>query len=283
MTNNGDSGPGSGGVTELQANTGTVLNSIPLTTINPNFGIAFDGAHIWINGGTGTPAGPSVVELQASTGAVIGTYPIGGSGAGGVAFDGANIWTANGTTNVVELQASNGYILGTYSLGGTLTNSSGVAFCGGFIWVSGRNAYVAQLQLNGALVGTYPTGGTGMEVACDGAGNLWVTGPEAVSEIQAGTGVLLGKVLLNGVPGSPVSYPTGIASVGGPFMWVADSSSNSVVAVVQGPSPILAGPTYPVGTAPSGVAFDGAYIWVANTGDGTVTKIPLNQPANPTD
>ncbi len=34
--------------------------------------------------------------------------------------------------------------------------------------------------------------------------------------------------------------------------------------------------TFAVGNEPSGVAFDGANIWVANFGDGTVTKLQAN-------
>lgn len=273
ITNHGSSGPGSGGVTELQASSGAVVNSIPLTTINPGYGIAFDGAHIWIPGGTGMAV--SVVELQASTGAILGTYPIPGSGAPAcVAFDGANIWVATNNSTVTELQASTGNILGTYPLG-SVTSSGGVAFDGTYIWVSGHNGFIAQLLAsNGTLIGSYPTGGTGQEVAYDGQGNLWVTGPSAVSEIQASSGALLGVLHLNS--GSSSAFPTGIAFGG--LMWVADSSTNSVVSVIPGTAPLSEGGTYPVGTDPSGIAFDGANIWVANTGSGTVTKLPLNNP-----
>jgi DNA-binding beta-propeller fold protein YncE len=32
--------------------------------------------------------------------------------------------------------------------------------------------------------------------------------------------------------------------------------------------------TYPVGQSPTGIAFDGDNIWVTNSGNNTVTKIP---------
>jgi hypothetical protein len=276
VSNRGASGPGSGGITVLQASSGAVVNTIQLPTVNPSYGIAFDGAHIWMGAGSGS--GPVVVELQASTGAVLGIYPIGGNGPGGVAFDGTNIWVGTNNSTVTELQASTGTIIGVYPLG-SVTSSGGVAFDGTYIWVSGHNGYVAQLLAsNGTLVGSYPTGGTGQEVAYDGAGNIWVTGPAAVSVIQASSGALLGVLPLNaGGSGSSSTFPTGIAFAG--VMWVADSSSNSVVQATDpgGAEPVEAA-SFPVGTTPSGVAFDGANIWVANTGSNTVTKIPINNP-----
>ena len=37
--------------------------------------------------------------------------------------------------------------------------------------------------------------------------------------------------------------------------------------------------TYPVGSAPRGLAFDGTNIWVANTGSGNVTKLKASDGA----
>lgn len=279
VTNHNTGGPGS--VTELQASSGAVVNTIPLSgnpSGNPN-GIAFDGANIWLT--AGSPNGPVLIELQASTGAVLGTYSFGGNAPNGVAFDGTNLWVANGTGNVLEFQASTGSLINTYPLG-AVTSSSGVAFDGTYIWVSGRNSYLAKLLAsNGALVASYPTNGPGMCVAFDGT-NVWVTGPEVVSELQASTGTLMGVYDLNsGGPGTPgPEFLTGLA-FDGVNMWVVDQNSNSVARVnnagVPGGPPVPAGtwPTYPAGAIPAGVVFDGANIWVANTGSGSVTKIPV--------
>src|SRR3989304_8020470 len=54
------------------------------------YGVAFDGANIWVtNSGS-----VSVTKLRASDGMVIGTYAV-GFAPRGVAFDGTNIWVVN--------------------------------------------------------------------------------------------------------------------------------------------------------------------------------------------
>ena len=65
---------------------------------NGPFGIAFDGANIWVaNSGS-----KSVTKLRASDGENLGTFSVGGEPLG-IAFDGANIWVANsGSKNVTS-------------------------------------------------------------------------------------------------------------------------------------------------------------------------------------
>jgi hypothetical protein len=50
------------------------------------YGVAFDGANIWVSGD------PNTAELRASDGAIVGKYS--NQNGTGVAFDGANIWVA---------------------------------------------------------------------------------------------------------------------------------------------------------------------------------------------
>ena len=60
------------------------------------FGVAFDGANIWV-----TNAGANfVTKLRASDGANLGNFGA-GSASLGLAFDGANIWVANQGSNTV--------------------------------------------------------------------------------------------------------------------------------------------------------------------------------------
>jgi hypothetical protein len=93
------------------------------------WGVAFDGANIWVtNHGSN-----SVTKLRASDGALLGTFTA-GINPYGVVFDGANIWVANyGTTYLTKLRASDGALLGTFTVG---SGSMGVAFDGANIWVT---------------------------------------------------------------------------------------------------------------------------------------------------
>src|SRR5215469_9591748 len=78
-----------------------------VTTGTSPYGIAFDGANIWVaNDGSN-----NVVKLQPSSGAVLGTFTVGTSPLA-VAYDGANIWVANiGSNNVTKLNSSTGAVL----------------------------------------------------------------------------------------------------------------------------------------------------------------------------
>ena len=93
------------------------------------FGVAFDGANIWV-----TNAGANfVTKLRASDGANLGNFGA-GSASLGLAFDGANIWVANqGSNTVTKLRASDGANLGNFSVGNA---PFGVAFDGANIWVA---------------------------------------------------------------------------------------------------------------------------------------------------
>jgi hypothetical protein len=61
------------------------------------FGVAFDGANIWVtNGGSN-----SVTKLRASDGVHLGSFSVGNYPVG-IAFDGANIWVTNTNSNTVN-------------------------------------------------------------------------------------------------------------------------------------------------------------------------------------
>jgi hypothetical protein len=94
------------------------------------FGIAFDGANMWIpNNSSG-----SVTKLRAKDGANLGTFSLGGDSPWAVAFDGEDIWVT-GTPDVFELRASDGAILDKFhDPPGSFTE--GVAFDGANIWLA---------------------------------------------------------------------------------------------------------------------------------------------------
>ncbi|MGA3118662.1 MAG: IPT/TIG domain-containing protein [Syntrophobacteraceae bacterium] len=83
---------------------------------NGPYGIAFDGANIWVTNNEGLPG--TVTKLKASDGSLVGTYSVGTSPIG-IAFDGTNIWTVNVYDyTVTKLKAIDGSLIGTYSVGG---------------------------------------------------------------------------------------------------------------------------------------------------------------------
>ena len=95
------------------------------------YGIAFDGANIWVAGQTGT-----LTKMRANDGEILKTVSLPG-GANGVAFDGANLWVTSYPSNTVaKVRASDGVVLGTFTAG---NGSSGIAFDGSNLWVA--NSY----------------------------------------------------------------------------------------------------------------------------------------------
>jgi hypothetical protein len=228
------------------------------------FGLAFDGANMWVT----NELGGSVMKLRASDGANLGSFPV--AFPEGVVFDGANIWVASATGNVTKLRASDGTNLGAFPVASPYW---GIAFDGANVWVtSSFDASVTKLRAtDGMNLGTFPVGADPWGVAFDGA-NIWVanTGSANVTKLRASDGTNLGTFPVG-------SVPKGLA-FDGANIWVANAGGNSVTKLRASDGVDLG--SFPVGTAPGGVAFDGANIWVTNYSTGNVTKLRASDGAN---
>src|SRR5580704_16620710 len=189
------------------------------------------------------------------------TYFSVGQSPDGVAFDGANIWTANnGDGTVTKLRSSDGAALGRFSVGG---RPSGVCFDGADIWVSDNfGSSVTKLRASdGQVLGKFTVGHQPYWMAFDG-GSIWIAngGDGTVTKLRASDGKNLGTFNTGG---------SVAVAFDGRYVWVT-TYHQSVVRLNQDGS--SAG-TFQVGHNPVGVALDGVDIWVANTNDGTVTKL----------
>src|SRR6185369_16632086 len=124
---------------------GALLGVYPTFGTSP-FGVAFDGANIWV-----TNFDSNNVTKLSTSGFPLGSYPT-GSNPWGVAFDGTNIWVANSGGSVTKLSTS-GTVLGTYSVpGGSIYPSYNVAFDGTNIWITNwGNNTVVKLSTTGVL------------------------------------------------------------------------------------------------------------------------------------
>jgi hypothetical protein len=95
--------PSDNTVTELNASTGAVVQTIAAGDFPPN-SISSDGTHVWV--ASFDYIGSSFTELVASTGAVVGTIGVGES-PDSVSSDGTHVWVANGGDNTVTEIAIN--------------------------------------------------------------------------------------------------------------------------------------------------------------------------------
>src|SRR5271166_244832 len=221
------------------------------------FGVAFDGANIWVaNSGSN-----SVTKLRASDGANLGNFSV-GNGPLGIAFDGASIWVTNrGSNSVTKLRTSDGATLGTF---GVEFSPFGVAFDGANIWVTNGQSVTKLRGSDGVTLGTFFVGGNTSGIAFDGV-NIWIVAAgdfSYVSKLRASDGANLGNF--------PINAPGGIA-FDGANIWVIGGNSNTVNKLRASDGTNLG--SFAAGTSPAGIAFDGANIWVTNTNSNTVTKL----------
>jgi hypothetical protein len=271
-----------------KANTATVFP----TGMDP-FGMAFDGANIWV----ANNASSTVTKFRANDGALIGTFSV--SVPLGLCFDGANIWVTSypafggaagarppgkspalGNT-VTKLRASDGKVLGTFNVG---NGPWWPTFDGANVWVplTGDNTVIKLRASDGKLLGTFNVGTGPYGSAFDG-NSIWVTnftglGNGTVTKLRASDGTVLGTFAVG-------EGPEGIV-FDGASIWVANTEGGTLTKLRASDGAVL-GTFDLLGDSPSGLAFDGRDIWAAGvTGiaevrasDGKVV-LSLSQPGN---
>lgn len=158
---------------------------------------------------------------------------------------------------------------GTKWVPGIVTGAQGPAGPQGSTGATGPQGPAGLAGAAGIAGATGPAGPAGA------AGNAGVAGPQG----PAGPTLNLQKVaLLKWYAASKIN--TTIAGPLAPYyvcfdgvnLWVTSDSSTKTVTKINANTGTLVG-TYTVGGGPSGVAFDGGSIWVANSTDNTVTKL----------
>ncbi len=284
---------GSGTVSEIDASTGTVVNTIKVDDgplIAP-LGVSSDGTHVWVtnyNSGNNTDG---VIEIDPSTGTVIQTIPLGSNiYAGGVSSDGTHVWVTylSGASLVSEIDASTGTVVNTITIGNGSEGSIAVSSDGTDVWVANVGGTVSEIDAStGTVVNTIPVGSDPVAVSSDGT-HVWVanSGCEAfadcnfgvdgtVSEIDASTGTVVNTI--------PVGSDPVAVSSDGTHVWVTgyNSDDDGMVSEIDASTGTVVN-TIPVGSsAPpgdvfwAGVSSDGTHVWGTNSGDDTVSEIQI--------
>jgi DNA-binding beta-propeller fold protein YncE len=194
---------------------------------------------------------------------LLGTYSVGGQPFG-LAFDGANMWVGNavGSAIVTKLRASDGTVLGTFPVNSV---GYGVAFDGTYIWTSNTLRTVTRLKLDGTNAGVFTVGGDPWGIAFDGT-NIWVgntaTSGGTVEKLRASDGALLGTSVIGGGVGYGIVFD-------GIYVWV--TNFNNLVQLRVSDAKVLR--TFPTPRGSSGLAFDGANLWVAEYDGNYISKM----------
>ena len=145
----------------------------------------------------------------------------------------------------------------------------GVAFDGTYIWTanSGDNTVSKVNAATGVTLGTYAVGQHPQGLVFDGA-YIWVANQssQSVTQILASTGAVVGTV-------GTGAFPTAVVS-NGTFAFVAagDGLISSHAAATPG-SPGSGAHPFSANAVPSGIAFDGTYLWVSLYGSNLVAKV----------
>ncbi|MBK9990997.1 MAG: hypothetical protein IPP19_09750 [Verrucomicrobia bacterium] len=188
-----------------------------------------------------------------------------------MAFDGANLWVGGvGQQHIVKVRACDGLVLGQYL--GTLDYSwsacVSIVYDGLNAWAAIGNKVIKMRGSDGAVLGSFDLGATINALAFDGE-TIWAASDSNVINLLP-DGSILGTYTVAG------SKHLAIACDSESHIWVTNQEGS--VAKLSN-SGIVTG-VFATGANPAGIAFDGANIWVANSSDGTVTKLRASNGAN---
>jgi streptogramin lyase len=268
----------------------------------PTF-IVVDGAeNIWIpNHGN-----DSVTELTASSGysaasainitnTTFGTSATNFSSPDGIAIDGSGyIWVSNHHNNTVTRLTMTGAAVTSAVNFSNTTSNFGFNGPDGLVVDQSGNVWIPN-DTGNSVTELNTTNGTGVNItspgfsapdasAVDQSGNIWTTNTNgnSVTEFVVSSGTVTSATTIFG-GSTGFNAPTEIAVDGAGNIWIANSNSNSIGASV---TELTKSSGYAVGSAvnilespppggPQGIAVDAAgNVWIANSGDNSVTELP---------
>jgi hypothetical protein len=179
------------------------------------------------------------------------------------------VWVTNTGTGVVERIDTTTLVSVDYPTNGLMP--AGLTFDGTYLYVSSfLSGTVTKMTTSGTISAIFTIAAGLHQIAFDGT-NLWVTSYWEGKVYKLSTsGTILATYDTSG------RYPVYVIVANG-FVWVTlfdfDTAATGVGAVLKlNLDGTLAG-EYTIGANPTGIAFDGTYIWVASFLDGYYYKI----------
>lgn len=182
---------------------------------------------------------------------------------GFVTFDGTSLWLAEAAT-LYKLDAASGATVSTYSLAASCV-ASGACYDGTSVWVTDSfHNTVIQVNSAGSTTATVSVGaGPGVPVT-DGTYIYVINATDkTVCQVVIAAGHAVQTISLSG----SFAYGFGDMCFDGTSIWVAGANGSSpgqLTKIVPASHSILT--TFAVGPFPSGICYDGRYVWTANNG-----------------
>jgi YVTN family beta-propeller protein len=211
-----------------------------------------------------TVQGDAMRVIDPDTGAIVDTVPLGES-AGRIAAGARSVWVTNFDDRTVSRMES-GRVRQVIPVGG---GPCGIAVGSGAVWVANAlDGTVARIDLGtGRVVETIPVGNGPSGVAY-GEGAVWVanTGDHTVVGIDPRTGNVTKRI---GLDTSPADLAVGNGSV-----WATSESAGEVFRISPDGKGVV---TIRMGTGLSAIAASPGGVWVANSHDGTVSRIDASR------
>jgi YVTN family beta-propeller protein len=229
----------------------------------------------------------SVVAIDPGSGDVVTTTPV-GVDPQSVAVGDDGVWVGNTTDRTVSrLDSDDGRLRATVAIG--VYPSDLVAGSRAVYVATGPTGQLVQID-PGANTAAAPTAagddcGGVQETIALGAGSLWLACDLKASAVRiplAGRRIvpIVDRAgLLTSTSPDLAPHFTGIAS-GGRVTWIADRGRDRLLAVDTATNALEPDPIA-VGADPAAVALGFGSIWVANKGDGTVSRIQLGASGQP--
>ncbi len=248
--------------------------------LNPA-GLAFDGKYLW-NADT---SDQMIYKLDTSGNRMTSFYSPGAAPTG-LAFDGTYLWNADADDKMIYKSDISGNIITSFPSPGAAP--TGLAYDGTYLWnADADDKMIYKLDTSGNLITSFYTPGNGPAgLACNGD-YLW----NADADDKMIHKLDKDGNLTDSFP-APGTFPAGLAFEGN-YLWIADAddmtirkseltgdtdTSGGTAAIVVSPvsfsDPVsIVSEFDPPGTSPTGLAFDGTYLWHVNLGSKTVYKL----------
>ena len=210
---------GANTVTEINASTGSVVQTIPRGRRSRS-----PSPRTAPTSGWRTRTATRSPSSTPRPGAVVQTIAV-GSGPDAISSDGTHVWVANqGDNTVTELNASTGAVVQTISVGNA---PLAISSDGTHVWVANyADGTITELIAStGAVVQTIAGVSEPDAISSDGT-HVWVAneGADTVTELNASTGSVVQTIAVG-------SLPAGVSS-DGTHVWVANEDANTVTELV---------------------------------------------------
>jgi YVTN family beta-propeller protein len=222
---------------------------------------------VLILGRSGTAQALSQVDANAvglissATGKISDEVPVGATPSHLAVGEGA-LWVTNADDDTVSrIDPLKRIVVQTIAVG---SSPSGITTGNDAVWVvNSLDGTVSRIDpVKNTVVQTIDVGNGPVGIAY-AAGSIWVanTGDDTITKIGAGSGKTK----------KTLPIPATELAVGDGTLWASQRTANRVARISPKTGKIVQ--TIPVGNGPAGLAFGGGAAWVANSLDGTVTRI----------